>query len=78
MSIHLDSTFILIAHWIIIIGLPIRVIKRRPPVGVSIAWLAVIFSVPFVGAGVYLLFGEKRLGRRRAAGINVSVAAVAR
>jgi len=44
MSIHLDSTFILITHWIIIISLSIRVIKRRPPVGVSMAWLAVIFS----------------------------------
>jgi len=78
MSIHLDSTFILIAHWFIIISLSIRVIKRRPPVGVSMAWLAVIFSIPFVGAGVYLLFGEKRLGRRRAARINASLAEVAR
>jgi len=63
MSLHLVSTLILTAHWLIVVGLSIRVIMRRPPVGVAVAWLAVIASVPFVGAAVYLLFGEKRLGR---------------
>jgi cardiolipin synthase len=43
----------------------VRVIIRRPPIGVSLAWLAVIFSLPLVGALAYLLFGEKRLGRKR-------------
>ncbi len=64
------STLILAAHWIIVIGLSVRVIMRRPPVSVAAAWLAVAFSVPFVGAILYLLFGEKRLGRRRLARIK--------
>ena len=38
----------------------------RPPVGVALAWLALIYVVPFIGVGVYLLFGEKRLGPWRA------------
>lgn len=59
------STLILASHWLIIVLLSLRVISRRWPVGVSSAWLVVIISVPFVGAGLYLLFGEKRLGRRR-------------
>lgn len=67
MNLHIVSTVILTGHWLIIVGPSIRVIMRRPPVGVSLAWLAVIFSVPFVGAFVYLLFGEKRLGRLSAA-----------
>jgi cardiolipin synthase len=67
MSAHVVSTIVLIAHWSIIVVLSIRVIRRRTAVGVSLAWLAVIFSIPFAGAVVYLLFGEKRLGRHRAA-----------
>jgi cardiolipin synthase A/B len=78
MNPHIISTFILISHWIIVVGLSIWVIMRRSPIGVSMAWLAVIFSVPFVGAAVYLMFGEKRLGRTRAVRINASIAEVFR
>ena len=46
---------------------------RRAPVGISLAWLTVAFSVPFVGAAVYLLFGEKRLGRRRSMSLRRNI-----
>ncbi len=69
MTLSPIATVILVAHWLIIIGLSLRVIERRAAVGVSLAWLAVVFSTPFVGIGAYLLFGEKRLSRRRAARI---------
>ncbi len=72
------TTILIAAHWLIVIGLSLRVILRRPPVGVSLAWLAVICSVPFVGAAIYLLFGEKRLGRSRALRIKAVVAETAR
>lgn len=72
------STIILSMHWLIIIGLSMRVIMRRPPLGVSLAWLAVIFSVPFLGAAAYLLFGEKRLGRARALRIKAQLVPLAR
>jgi cardiolipin synthase len=72
------TTVIVAAHWLIVIGLSLRVILRRPPVGVSLAWMAVIFSVPFLGAAIYLLFGEKRLGRSRALRIKACVAETAR
>ena len=64
MSIDI-STLILIGHWSIVILLSLRVIMRRRPVGVSLAWIAVILSVPLLGVLFYLLFGEKRLGSRR-------------
>jgi cardiolipin synthase len=51
---------------VIRIGLSVRVIMRRRPVGVSLAWLMVILIFPFLGAFIYLLFGELRLGDRRA------------
>ncbi|MFT5904796.1 MAG: cardiolipin synthase [Cryomorphaceae bacterium] len=66
MTSQLISSLFLALHWLIVVVLSVRVIARRPPVGVSLAWLAVIASTPFIGAVIYLLFGEKRLGRRRA------------
>ncbi len=66
MSAHIISTVLLIVHWTIVIGFALRVIMRRRPVGVALAWLTVLFSLPLLGAIVYLLFGEKRLGKQRA------------
>lgn len=57
---------VLAADYLTRAGLSVRVIMRRRPVGVSLAWLTLILSFPFVGAGVYLLVGELRLGHRRA------------
>ena len=54
------------ADWLIRLGLSVRVIMRRRPVGVTLAWLSVVLILPFFGAIVYLLFGELRLGRQRA------------
>ncbi|GIW89215.1 MAG: cardiolipin synthase A [Isosphaeraceae bacterium] len=53
--------------WLIRLGLSARVIMRRRPVGVTLAWLVIVLAAPVVGALVYLLVGELRLGRDRAA-----------
>jgi len=55
-----------LADLLVRIGLSVRVVMRRRPVGVSLAWLAVILIFPFAGALIYLLIGELRLGNRRA------------
>ena len=55
---------VVFAHWAILIGFSVRVISKRRQVGVALAWLTVIAAVPFFGAAVYLLFGEKWLPRR--------------
>jgi len=60
----LTTTLFLAAHWLIVIGLSIRVIMRRRPVGVSLAWLTVIFSVPLAGAIFYFFIGESRIGEK--------------
>ena len=57
---------VLLAHVLIIIGSFIRIIMIRLPVGVSLAWMILIIILPFFGAGLYLLFGEKHLGRKHA------------
>ena len=35
---------------------------ERRPIGVSLAWLALIYAIPFAGVGFCVLFGEIRLG----------------
>lgn len=60
------SVALLCADYLTRAAFALRVVMRRLPPATSLAWLSVILLFPFVGAGVYLLFGELRLGRRRA------------
>ncbi len=41
------------------------VVMRRRPVPITLAWLVLVTAVPFVGALLYVLVGESRLGARR-------------
>ena len=60
------STLLSIVHAVLVISISIRVIMRRPPTGVALAWLVLVAFLPFVGALFYLLVGERRVGLRRA------------
>lgn len=59
------STIFIIAQSLIVLALGVRVIMRRPPTGVALAWLSFIAAIPGVGAIAYLLVGEKRIGKER-------------
>ena len=48
-------------HWSAVVGFSIRVVMRRRPVGVLLAWMAIILSVPVVGILLYLFIGENRV-----------------
>jgi len=50
-----------LAHSILVLGLSVRVIMRRRPVGVLLAWMAIILSVPVLGSLIYLVVGESRI-----------------
>ena len=67
LNVGWQTLLVLAIDWLIRIGLSIRVIMRRRPVGVSLAWIAVVLMLPLLGTVVYLMFGELRLGRARAA-----------
>jgi cardiolipin synthase len=56
---------IVIAHTLVIIAVTLRVIMMRLAVGTALAWIILIFFLPFAGALIYLVMGEKRLGRNR-------------
>lgn len=53
-------------HIVLVIAVSLRVIVKRRPPGVSLAWLILVMLVPYVGAVLYLLMGERPLGRSRA------------
>ncbi|MFN3166282.1 MAG: cardiolipin synthase [Phycisphaeraceae bacterium] len=59
------TTTLLVVDWLIRIGLALRVVMRRRPVGVSLSWLGVILFLPIAGAVIYLVLGETRIGRLR-------------
>ncbi len=68
------SPLLSVAHAIIVVLISVRVIMRRPANGVALAWLFLVAVLPFVGAAIYLLVGERRVGLRRADGSPRSAA----
>ena len=53
-------------HVAIVVGVSLRVIMRRPPSGVALAWMFLVAFVPVGGFVFYLLIGDRRVGQRRA------------
>ncbi|MDO6748293.1 cardiolipin synthase [Gilvimarinus sp. 1_MG-2023] len=53
-------------YFLLVIGMAVRVIMRRLPVGVTLAWILVLIVFPYLGGALYLLFGERFLGVKRA------------
>ena len=47
------------------IGLSLRILMRANTVGVTFAWMTIVLAVPYLGALLYLLIGEHRLGSHR-------------
>ncbi len=60
------STFLSLAHATLVILISVRVIMRRPANGVALAWLFLVAALPFVGAIIYLVVGERRVALKRA------------
>ncbi len=64
------TTIAVVANLLIVIAASVRVIMQRPAVGVALAWLVLIGFLPGVGILLYLLIGERRVGRARIRGIE--------
>jgi cardiolipin synthase len=60
----------LFIHTVIVVVIAMRVIMMRPATGVALAWLLLIATLPFAGAIIYLLIGERRIGFQRERGIS--------
>jgi cardiolipin synthase len=57
-------------HTAIVVAVGVRVIMRRPARGVALSWLLLVAGLPYVGALIYLMIGERRIGRKRSHGID--------
>ncbi|MDA8708135.1 cardiolipin synthase [Hellea sp.] len=53
----------LLFHLCLIFGIGLRVLFRKLPVSTTLAWIMVVAVFPFVGAVIYFMFGEHKLGR---------------
>lgn len=61
------TTFlIIIVHAALMAAVTLRVLLRRPARGVALAWLLMALMLPYVGAILYFLIGERRISRGRA------------
>jgi len=66
-----------LVHVLIVLMFGVRIVMRRSAPGVAFAWLFLITMVPFAGAIMYLLVGERRIGPERARRLD-SLSAAAR
>jgi cardiolipin synthase len=59
------SLIFFVASWAISLGMiPVVVMRKEHPT-TCLAWLMIVFFVPWLGLGLYLLLGEDRLVRKR-------------
>ncbi len=67
MKLLLNPTSIItLLHAAIVVIIAVRVVMKRPSTGVALAWLFLVAAVPFGGAFLYVLFGERRVTGTRA------------
>jgi cardiolipin synthase len=60
------SLILVIAEWSLRLAmLPIIVSRQRGSSDATLAWLVVVFFMPWIGSVLYFLVGEIRLGKRR-------------
>ncbi|NJD32442.1 MAG: cardiolipin synthase [Gammaproteobacteria bacterium] len=64
-SSHVEAIALMLLHVLVIAGVGVRVILTRHAPGSSFAWLLLTAVLPGVGALLYLLIGERPIGRRR-------------
>ena len=65
-EMHWGAVVALLLHFAIQIVIMIRVVMLKRSPGETMAWILVVFICPIIGPLGYLMFGELRLGRRRA------------
>ncbi len=59
------GTGFVILHYSLVVIIIARVMVVRRPVGSSLAWLSMAFLFPLLGFFLYILFGERNIGRSR-------------
>ncbi len=63
--LYLLGQLLLWGNILLVVVFSVRVIMKRLPVGASLSWLIILLLFPYLGAGLYILFGERYLGSKR-------------
>ncbi|MFO0460835.1 MAG: cardiolipin synthase [Burkholderiales bacterium] len=75
---RLQVLLLALAHVAVFVAVTLRVLARRNPPGVSMAWILLVLLVPVGGLVLYVMIGERRLGRRWIQRAEAERAAIAR
>ncbi|MBU3563694.1 MULTISPECIES: cardiolipin synthase [unclassified Polynucleobacter] len=54
---------ILLIHFLLVTYFILLIISVRRPVGVAFAWIFIVMTFPLLGIGLYILIGERPVGR---------------
>ena len=54
----------LLLHIVVMVVMTLRIVSVQRNIGVAIAWIAMLYTLPIVGLIAYLLVGEPMIGRR--------------
>jgi len=60
---RLTVLILALVHLVAVLLVTLRVLARRNPPGVSMAWFLLVLLVPYGGLALYVMIGERRLGR---------------
>lgn len=63
LSLLLSLNLILFAHFALVTLFILVIISVRRPVGVAFAWILIVMTIPLLGIGLYILIGERPVGR---------------
>ena len=75
---RLTLLLLALSHLAVFVAVTLRVLARRSPPGVAMAWILMVLLVPVVGLVLYVMIGERRLGRRWIERAEADRAALAR
>jgi cardiolipin synthase len=78
LAMRLQVLLLALPHVAVFVAVTLRVLARRNPPGVSMAWLLLVLLVPVGGLVLYVMIGERRLGRRWIERAEAERAAIAR
>lgn len=53
-----------ILHIVVMVAMTLRIVSVQRNIGVAIAWIAILYTLPIVGLIAYLLLGEPMIGHR--------------
>ena len=58
-----DLTWIFLLHFLLVTFFILVIISARRPVGVAFAWIFIVMTFPLIGISLYILIGERPVGR---------------